>query len=321
MDFVNAHPREFVTHDLNPVMKLQNIIQRHQQNSLKELSQLAEIQDMLPVCESLNLIRSIELCARMWLTINISSENTSLDRIEAHTSSQQWPETLSLSALVDSLFLPTAKSFTTGAFQSNWLLSIAKLVSTSGLKIKWTSNLVDHLNFDRKSKILVLYEHKIWLFNHLEAKVSSPFKPEIIEETIDTLNLLFPQNDGGQNRRFLDKQDMHFHRLGNLGRPRRFYITGYPIWGAKLLKLVEFSKEPVDHWWGALLDRRNLKDWAAFWIAILALALTVIALAFGVVLAVFTIKQYQMAVKQYGLSLAQWCLSSSDLPTALQSYC
>src|SRR5207244_8887795 len=92
-------------------------------------------------------------------------------------------------------------------------MTMSHLSGSRGLKVFWTSNLADHLAINWKSRVVSVYEHKICLWNHLNSKVEPIIPREILEEAIDTLNLLFPLNDS-PTKDFLKQNGKPFYGLG-----------------------------------------------------------------------------------------------------------
>jgi hypothetical protein len=181
-----------------------------------------------------------------------------------------------------------------------------------GVKIQWTDNLVDHLNFDKRRRILSVYEHKICLVNHLKGKDSTIIPHAVLQEAIDTMNLLFPFADV-QTRDLLSKESKPFYGLGSDMRGRMLNLSDYDVWRNRVSVLVDVFNEPPRDFRQLISDRRKLIDWVTLWIGILVLVLTIVSIASGTVSSVYAIKQYELA-------LAQAC-SGADLPAQLERLC
>jgi hypothetical protein len=106
------------------------------------------------------------------------------------------------------------------------------------------------------------------------------FPDDLINETLRTLTLLFPQNDR-KTRRWLSKQisehslDPSILRCGNAwAQDRRF--ENFYFWHDRLVILKQnfddASPRKLSQWWG---DRRNSAQWYTFWVAILVFVTTV----------------------------------------------
>jgi hypothetical protein len=85
----------------------------------------------------------------------------------------------------------------------------------AGIEIEWTNNLADHLRLTDGDKKVAIFHHASFLECQLKrytcaryipqngADHSSPLFPDgLIEETIRTLALLFPQSDRDSNKWF-----------------------------------------------------------------------------------------------------------------------
>lgn len=97
---------------------------------------------------------------------------------------------------------------------------------------------------------------------------------ELIEETICTLMLLFPDWDSG-TKRLRKRYDEDFPELAplfdeiaSLEYPHRFSLRDFSFWRDRLLELHEtVYMAPPDSWRQLLFDRRNPLQYYTFWIA------------------------------------------------------
>ncbi|OIW33077.1 hypothetical protein CONLIGDRAFT_711047 [Coniochaeta ligniaria NRRL 30616] len=155
----------------------------------------------------------------------------------------------------------------------------------SGIKIKWTENLVDHLLLTDDDQTVFIF-HCVG-FLRFQQSFEEPIYPDgFIYETIRTLALLFPANDR-KSRLWLkglirsnDQLDRHLSSCGSLrSHERRFGNFSY--WHDRLVILKQAfddsSPRTLNQWWN---DRRNSVQWYTFWVAILVFIMTVI---FGVI--------------------------------------
>lgn len=256
----------------------------------------------------------LELSARLWLTVKIGGGQNH-GKTLGPSNWLEWECHQSLKDCVRSVRDSEAGScniVTDAAFTA------ATLTSMCGVHILWTSNLLDHLYFDRHSRVLHVYEHKLCIMNHLKHSeqdlkwIGDARLFSLLRETMDTLNLLFPFTDQ-ETKAFLTRQGRPFYGLGLCGRKLQYSLSQYPHWHARLADLVELFNEPPQRWRQILMDRRDKVQWATFWIAALVLVLTIISIIFGVVSSVY-------AVKQYNLALAQAC-SGQDAQVQLPHFC
>lgn len=165
----------------------------------------------------------------------------------------------------------------------------------AGIEIEWTNNLADHLRLTDGDKKVAIFHHASFLecqlkkyarlqhIPHNGADFSSPLFPGgLIEETIRTLTLLFPQSDRDSNKWFTQLASSKHLRLDSkaikCGRLRADdrHIGNFPFWHDQLviLKQVFDEAEPSNllQWW---CDRRKRVQWYTFWVALLVLALTI----------------------------------------------
>jgi hypothetical protein len=100
---------------------------------------------------------------------------------------------------------------------------------------------------------------------------------ELLVETIQSLNLLFPHWDA-TTIRLLEKHGQDFHRSGPYDGPPTLNIMEFNHWRDRLLEVydVVFQSPPVS-WKQLWRDRRNPQQFWTFWIALLILALTLIS--------------------------------------------
>jgi hypothetical protein len=276
---------------------------------------LADIHNRSPDVDERAAARTLELMIRIWLTISVRLECTTVTRVQPDASTIDWPLQVSLRDAVQSQFLlPSvddwpAKSCGT---QLDPSFTTSSLIDVCCVDLAWTNNLAEHLNFDKRRRILTVYEHKICLLNHVKA-TDSPVPHAVLYEAIDTLNLLFPFGHALTRELLRQEGRMALYRLGTCNRGRTLTLSEYKTWGPQLAELVELFNEPPRHWWQLLSDKRNLRDWATFWIGMLVLILTLVSIGFGTVSSVYTIKQYNLA-------LAQAC-ASGNAAEQIPGYC
>lgn len=146
----------------------------------------------------------------------------------------------------------------------------------AGIKLKWTSNLADHLRLSGDDKSVFIFHHAEFL--KFQAQAAVGFWPDgLLEETLQTLALLFPQNDTGTRRLIAGIKgiDQTVARCGSMrAQDRRF--EKFSVWHDRLVILKEAFDESqpqtISQWWW---DRRNRVQWYTFWVAILVFVLTV----------------------------------------------
>lgn len=167
----------------------------------------------------------------------------------------------------------------------------------AGIRIRWTSNLLDHLKMTDEDQTVHIFHHAAFLELHkrVSRSASSSFHCHIwvkthsssetfpagfLEETINTIALLLPRNNNRVRRWYqrrtddlsLDPSAAECKPLSSSARRMRHF----PYWGDRLsiLKQAFDESEPrtLFQWWH---DDRKRVQWYTFWVAILALFLTV----------------------------------------------
>ncbi|KAF2873889.1 hypothetical protein BDV95DRAFT_489290 [Massariosphaeria phaeospora] len=152
----------------------------------------------------------------------------------------------------------------------------------AGVDIIATDNLLDHLRLTED-------DTKLYVFNHaslLKCQYGSSILPDgLVEETLRTLALLFPQSDP-TTRKWVRKLPPPFSldpllaQCGHLKTDDR-QIEKFTFWHDRLVVLKQVFDEAtpltMSQWW---YDRRNGVQWCTFWVAIVVLSLT---LFFGLI--------------------------------------
>ncbi|KAK0725072.1 hypothetical protein B0H67DRAFT_482567 [Lasiosphaeris hirsuta] len=141
----------------------------------------------------------------------------------------------------------------------------------AGIEIDFTDNLADHL-------LLVEDDSKVLIFHHasfLECQDDSLFPDGLVDETLRTLALLFPQSEfSKQKTRHHCTVDPRLTLCGNLQAEDR-QIERFRFWRDRLVILKQAyddaTPRTLSQWW---CDRRNGVQWYTFWVAILVLLIT-----------------------------------------------
>lgn len=167
---------------------------------------------------------------------------------------------------------------------------------TAGFHLVWTDNLADHLRIiDEGDKTVAIFHHASFLkyqqrytrccsSAHVIGSQANPisefFPPGLIEETLRTLALLFPQFDKATTK-WCAKRPFSLHidrevvKCGQLKADNR-QIEKFSYWHDRLVILKQVFDESrpstLAQWWW---DRRNGVQWYTFWVAILVLFLTI----------------------------------------------
>lgn len=157
----------------------------------------------------------------------------------------------------------------------------------AGITIQWTDNLADHLRIlDAEDKTVAIFHYASFL-RHQATPVFPPFFPPLfpaglIEETLRTLALLFPQHDRDTSK-WLQVQSKHsghgidqqLLKCGHL-RLKERQKNNFHFWHDRLIILKQAYDDSrpktLSQWW---IDRRNTVQWYTFWVAIVILLLTI----------------------------------------------
>lgn len=165
----------------------------------------------------------------------------------------------------------------------------------TGFEIKWTSNLADHLRLIDNDRKLCIFHHATFL-QHQQRYVfkrhgstgtnrsSDMFPKDFINETLRTLDLLFPRQDSCTQKwlRSQQLQDDDTARPDVSLLDRELMMStdrcaaNFDYWRDELMSLKEKFDEPeptsISQFWH---DRRNRPQWYTFWIAVTVLCLTI----------------------------------------------
>jgi hypothetical protein len=171
------------------------------------------------------------------------------------------------------------------------------LVNTCGVRLQWTDDILAHLNFDLKRLTLTVYRHKACILGHLDNLQDCPLPRDVLEEILDTMDLLFPP-DMATKHLLLKEGQQSMYTLGCHRSSRVLDVGHYQYFGEALEYLVEaFDKAPRT-WRQLALDRRNKLEWSAFWVTIMVAVLTVVSIPCNIVQATYSVKAYHVALAQ-----------------------
>ena len=112
----------------------------------------------------------------------------------------------------------------------------------------------------------------------------------LIEETLETLDLLFPFGDG-KTIKFLSQNQQSIHEEGPFSSTRTLDLNDFTYWRDRLRELhEEIFHSPPERWLQLWLDRRNPQQWLTLWIAFVVFLLTIISTAASIVQAWAAVK-------------------------------
>jgi hypothetical protein len=304
LDKVRHHQDLFAAHDFDSVI---SIIRTLQKNSSKRYDEVVrELLAEFPNTSVEAVRRSVELTVRIWLTANTHTADIFVGPISAGDAPIDWPGDRSLEQLLQSCFghrvqLPPQKVAATidPAFTATYL------VSTCGVRLQWTDDILTHLNFDLKRLVLTVYRHKACLLAHLDHPQGCSISKEILEEILDTMDLLFPPSEMATKHLLMKEGQQSLYTLGCRRGNRVLDIAHYQYFGEALEHLVEsFDKVPRT-WRQLAFDRRNKLEWSAFWITVLVGILTLVSIPCNIIQATYSVKAYHIALAQGGDATAR----------------
>jgi hypothetical protein len=297
LDQVRYHKDVFVVRNFETMF---TIIQLVQQSSSKQYKEILRILlDKFPNATLDAIQRSVELTIRIWLTINIHSSDIFVGPISAGDAPIDWEQDSSLEQVLRIKFgrrvqLPHPRSITTfdPAFTATYL------VSTCGVSLQWTDDLLSHMNFDLKRLVLTVYRHKACLLSHIDSQKDCPIPQDVMEEVLDTLDLLFPPWDIDTKRLLLKERQQSIFTLGCRKSGRTLDVAHYRYFGEALENLIDaFDKAPRT-WRQLALDRRNKLEWSAFWVTVMVAVLTIVSIPCNIIQATYSVKAYRVALAQ-----------------------
>ncbi|MCJ1311418.1 hypothetical protein MMC25_005089 [Agyrium rufum] len=241
------------------------------------------LKQQFPRATVLDLDRSVDLTICLKLMVNV--RDPSIRLLTPQTPVLDWSEG-TFECFLRGLFRPSTWNVSTKSGRLDPHFTAANMVRICQLEIRWTQCLADHLRLDRRKRILWIFPYKRCLLNYLEgakqARAHNPdFEPllpwAIYEETLDSLDLLFPHWDKHTDR-LMKKHGKSFHQLGPFNGSRSLNLAGYLYWRDRLSEVYEeVYRCPPASWAQLWADRRNPQQWWTFWIALFILLLTVIS--------------------------------------------
>ncbi|CAH0051918.1 unnamed protein product [Clonostachys solani] len=269
-----------------------------------------------------SVTRVLEILASLYLTTTIAIER---DPEKADHAPIKWEKSICLQAAINSYMeREEATEWSISKSTIDQRLKLHSLVANYGFEVDWTNDFNEHLRIDESTKVISIYEHKVWLYAHLRPNTQCPLPRTAMEECLDTLNILFPHHEPS-TAAFLKSRGRSFHLLGSCGRKPSRDLRDYPRWGRNLDQLLRVLEGPPSGIRQLLPKPKEgkLLDLVNFWIAVSVAFLTGISFVFGLMAVIFAKMSYDVSLEslrvtreQYLLSLAQAC-SDKEVPDAL----
>lgn len=215
----------------------------------------------------------IDVCLRLWLMINFRC--SSVGGYGGDSSSIEWEEGVPLASKLSDLFPRSTTDLSLNQRHLSAQFTVACMVEVSGLKVRWTSSLVEHLRLDCDQKTLWIFPHQLYLQQHAKSTgtARTGLPANLYEEAIKTLDLLFPSKDEA-TKRLLKKHGKVLHTVGP--SQRELDLRRFSFWRDRLLELDEFVfRAPSEDWRQLWCDRRDPQKFWTFWIASMIFVLTI----------------------------------------------
>lgn len=212
------------------------------------------------------MARSVALCFSLRLSIHITPFITARFM---NTTPLRWDNDQTISNLLSDAFPSPYNPLQDEVVDEK--LTLEYLSHSYGFKVLFVDNLVDHLVIQRTGDRpwLLVYQHKIFLKNGL--RFGSLLPSPLVEEALDTLNLLLPYNDA-KTAAFLRSNSMFdFHSLGPCGRSRKAKLSDYKYFRNRLAQLCAVIRDEPPLGVQQLMPGRhgsNLREFLNFWIAV-----------------------------------------------------
>ncbi|CAH0035323.1 unnamed protein product [Clonostachys rhizophaga] len=213
--------------------------------------------------------KTLDLVASLLLMVDVGKPP--VDRIWTGRSYRCWDQG-DVYSFTASIF-PVQTSARNERIQLSDDFNARNLSVIAGLKVELTNNLLDHLEVVdfRGHTTVMIFHHASFLKNQEHPLFPAGF----VEETIQTLALLFPQNSWyNESIKWYEKHlkpglaDADSNVL-DCGQLLMRDINEYRYWHDKLLRLKELfdSAKPrtMRQWWN---DRREGTQWYGLWVAV-----------------------------------------------------
>ena len=276
---------------------------------------VSDLAAKLPGKSSEQCERTLEFAAGIWTTLAIHIDSQDIVHLP---NDFEWASDTSLQSLARQKFpkyrLPPGTSQSLESVLLDKQLNASRLRQVCRIDVQWTHNLADHLAYDIANNRVYIYPHKACLVGHLENIKTSqngsfPIDPELLKETIRTLDLLLPRTPATSH--FLRKQGLsysQFHYEDSKYLSETVDLSEFQYWRHRLTQLQAIFNRPPTTLKAMWFDRRKPLQWMTFWLAGI---ITILTILFGLISSYAAFKQTELAQKSYDLALAQACSPST----------
>jgi hypothetical protein len=262
------------------------------------------------------ILNSMALAGCLWLTIEVRISDHLCGPASGAFEHAVWGPTDTLVNVARqrfraSKFIPTARE---ARLDSGF--NAKNLMDICGMRIAWTGNLIDHLYYDSSpvprswwrfwqyqgsGGTVYIYPHKLCLASHYDT--TDIYEKELLEETMKSLDLLFPFGDS-QTRTFLSQEGHPFFLAETPAFPRTMDLGDFSFWRRRIVILYDAFNAPPSRVHQMWKDTRNPMQWWTFWLAGFIVILTMV---FGAVSVYTSFKSVELAELAYSLSVLQAC--------------
>lgn len=120
--------------------------------------------------DELSIDRVVDLTIRLWLMVHVRDDSLSMRLFTPQQFSARWDESDSLEKFLADQFPLSTTKLDMRQSRLEMTFTIAYMVRTCRLQLKWTDDLANHLRLDRgiDAKTLFIFPHKEFLVAHLK---------------------------------------------------------------------------------------------------------------------------------------------------------
>lgn len=290
---------EFATQTFGDVFNLKAAIERHRTAPRSRLATLIQA-EQFPNASLNQVHRALDLTLHLWLTLNICSHTALLPRFETGSTIVQWQEECSVEEILLQCFPTSTLSRLDNEKKIDPNLTAVNIEKEAGIRIRWISNLVDHLLYDPLHRTLCVYAHKACIMGHAY-QIDCLIPKEVLEETLWTLDILFPYGDA-KTYAFLMEKKQPLHKIHHSNNSTPSQLQSFKIWRRRLEELTDAFNAPPVGYRQLRYSRNNPMQWWTFWLAALIAVLTTV---FGMISSITALEQTRIARKSYKLALTQ----------------
>ncbi|KAH8731767.1 hypothetical protein GQ44DRAFT_755164 [Phaeosphaeriaceae sp. PMI808] len=191
LDQVRYHRDLFAVQDFDTTFVIVQILRENPSMSYEDLIRALLLR--FPGNTTDAIRRSVEISVRLWLTINIHTFDIFVGLISAGDTPLNWARDMSLEQVIRGHFgrcVQLQRQRQTTKFDPAFTATY--LVNICGMRVRWTNDIGNHLAFDPQHCVLTVYRHKACLISLLDTPQSNLILADVLEEMLDTMDLLFP---------------------------------------------------------------------------------------------------------------------------------